>query len=328
MAAALDKNEIYISPNPHFSSAINTTRIMLAVIIALLPLAVYGVILFGIPALITVAVSVVSCVVFEILIQLAFKRPIRIKDGSAIVTGLLFALTLPPEMPVWMVILGAFFAIVVAKEFFGGIGSNVFNPALVGRAFLFTSFPAAMGSNWIDPATDAVSSATILSDMKEGFAYFSAEDYVPYFTGNSAGCIGETSAALILLAAVFLLVTKIIDWRAPLAMIICTAVPSFLAGTDIIASVLTGGLLFGAVFMATDYTTVPVTSYGRFVFGALCGLITFLIRQFGGYPEGVMFSILIMNALTPFLTKLTERKYGHPKLFAAKKNKTGKGEAK
>ncbi|MGP1602174.1 RnfABCDGE type electron transport complex subunit D [Treponema sp.] len=326
--APSDKNEIYISPNPHFSSAINTTRIMLAVVIALLPLAVYGVILFGIPALITVAVSVVSCVVFEILIQLAFKRPIRIKDGSAIVTGLLLALTLPPAVPVWMIILGAFFAIVVAKEFFGGIGSNVFNPALVGRAFLFTSFPAVMGSHWIDPATDAVSSATILSELKEGFVFFEPADYLQYFTGKSAGCIGETSGALILLAAVFLLVTNIIDWRAPLAMIVFTAVPSFLAGNDIIVSVLTGGLLFGAVFMATDYSTVPVTPYGRYIFGAGCGLITFLIRQFGGYPEGVMFSILIMNALTPFLNKLTERKYGHPKLFAGKKNKAAKGGTK
>ncbi|MGI5173904.1 RnfABCDGE type electron transport complex subunit D [Treponema sp. OMZ 840] len=327
MAAALDKNEIYISPNPHLSSARDTTSIMLAVIIALLPLAVYGVILFGLPSLLTIAVSLVSCLVFEVLTQLAFRRPIRIKDGSAAVTGLLLALTLPPAIPVWMTVLGAFFAIVVAKEFFGGIGSNVFNPALVGRAFLFTSFPAAMGSHWIEPATDAVSSATILSQIKEGSASFSAADYVQYFTGNSAGCIGETSAALILLAAVFLLVTKVIDWRAPLAMIVFTAVPSFLAGTDIIASVLTGGLLFGAVFMATDYTTAPVTSYGRLVFGALCGLITFLIRQFGGYPEGVMFSILITNALTPFLNKLTERKYGHPKLFAGKKNKADKGGA-
>jgi len=328
MAAVSDKNEIYISPNPHFSSARDTASIMVSVIIALLPLAVYGVVLFGLPSLLTIAVSTVSCVVFEAGIQFIFKRPVRIKDGSAVVTGLLLALTLPPVLPVWMTVLGAFFAIVVAKEFFGGIGSNVFNPALVGRAFLFTSFPAAMGAHWVDPATDAVSSATILSELKEGFVFFEPADYLQYFMGNSAGCIGETSAALILLAAVFLLVTKVIDWRAPAAMIVCTAVPSFLAGGDIIVSVLTGGLLFGAVFMTTDYTSVPVTGYGRLAFGALCGLITFLIRRFGGYPEGVMFSILIANALAPFLVKLTERKYGYPKLFSGKKGGTANGGTK
>ena len=227
-----------------------------------------------------------------------------------------------------MTVLGALFAIVIAKEFFGGIGSNVFNPALAGRAFLFVSFPAAMGARWIDPATDAVSAATVLSQIKEGSASFSAADYLQYFTGNRAGCIGETSAALILLAAAFLLVIKIIDWRAPLSMIVFAAVPSFIAGGDIVASVLTGGLLFGAVFMATDYSTAPVTPYGRFVFGALCGLITFLIRKFGGYPEGVMFSILITNAITPFLNKIIGRKYGHPALFERKKTEKANGGAK
>lgn len=328
MSAAFDTNNLYMTPSPHCTAERTTQSTMLLVIAALLPITVYGIILFGVPALVTVAVSTVSCVVFELLIQKLFKRPVRINDLSAVVTGLLLALTLPPAIPVWMTVLGALFAIVIAKEFFGGIGSNVFNPALAGRAFLFVSFPAAMGARWIDPATDAVSAATVLSQIKEGSASFSAADYLQYFTGNRAGCIGETSAALILLAAAFLLVIKIIDWRAPLSMIVFAAVPSFIAGGDIVASVLTGGLLFGAVFMATDYSTAPVTPYGRFVFGALCGLITFLIRKFGGYPEGVMFSILIANAITPFLNKIIGRKYGHSAFFERKKNKNANGGAK
>ncbi|MFC2288522.1 MAG: RnfABCDGE type electron transport complex subunit D [Treponema lecithinolyticum] len=328
MSAAFDTNNLYMTPSPHCTAERTTQSTMLLVIAALLPITVYGIVLFGVPALVTVAVSTVSCVVFELLIQKLFKRPVRINDLSAVVTGLLLALALPPAIPVWMTVLGALFAIVIAKEFFGGIGSNVFNPALAGRAFLFVSFPAAMGARWIDPATDAVSAATVLSQIKEGSASFSAADYLQYFTGNRAGCIGETSAALILLAAAFLLVIKIIDWRAPLSMIVFAAVPSFIAGGDIVASVLTGGLLFGAVFMATDYSTAPVTPYGRFVFGALCGLITFLIRKFGGYPEGVMFSILITNAITPFLNKIIGRKYGHPALFERKKTEKANGGAK
>ena len=328
MSALPDKNQLYMSTSPHFKTPRTTQSTMFIVIVSLIPLAVYGGMLFGLPAILNIAVSTLSCVVFEFLIQKLFKRPVRINDLSAVVTGLLLALTLPPALPLWMTGLGAFFAIVIAKEFFGGIGSNVFNPALVGRAFLFTSFPAAMGSHWLEPATDAVSSATVLTQIKEGSASFLPGDYLQFFMGNRAGCIGETSAALILLAAIFLLVTKIIDWRAPLTMIVFAAVPTFLAGGDIVASVLTGGLLFGAVFMVTDYTTVPPTSYGRLIFGAGCGLITFLIRKFGGYPEGVMFSILIMNALTPFLAKLIGRKYGYPKMFAGKKAEKANGGAK
>ena len=271
MSAAFDTNNLYMTPSPHCTAERTTQSTMLLVIVALLPITVYGIILFGVPALVTVAVSTVSCVVFEFLIQKLFKRPVRINDLSAVVTGLLLALTLPPTLPVWMTVLGAFFAIVIAKEFFGGIGSNVFNPALVGRAFLFTSFPAAMGSHWLEPATDAVSSATVLTHIKEGSASFLPGDYLQFFMGNRAGCIGETSAALILLAAVFLLVTKIIDWRAPLTMIVFAAVPTFLAGGDIVASVLTGGLLFGAVFMVNDYTTLTPTSYGPLILGAGCG---------------------------------------------------------
>lgn len=306
-----------ISPAPHFDSGVTTPYIMGMVIISLLPLAGYGIYLFGIPALITIIVSVVSCVVFETLFRVVTKQDIRVKDGSAVVTGLLLALVSPPAIPVWMIILGALFAMIVAKEFFGGLGANVFNPALSGRAFMFVSFARAMGT-W-SPPLDAASSATILDSLTSGSASIGLETYVQYFLGTRAGCIGETSALLILLGFVLLLVTKIIDWRAPVAMLAVTAVLSAFAGVDPVMSLMSGGVLFGAVFMTTDYATAPVTKAGRLIFGAGCGLITFLIRQFGGYPEGVMFSILIMNIVVPFLNNIIPHKYGFvsPKKGAA-----------
>jgi electron transport complex protein RnfD len=300
-----------ISPAPHFDSGITTPYIMLTVIVSTLPLIGYGIYLFGIPALVTVLVSVASCVVFESLFRLVTKQDVRANDCSAIVTGILFALVLPPSIAVWQVILGALFATVVAKEFFGGIGANVFNPALSGRALLFVSFPAAMAS-WVTPF-DAQSGATLLPELVSGSANLSVETYATYFIGNRAGCIGETSVLLILLAFALLLATKIIDWRAPAAMLVVVAVLSAIAGVDPLMALMSGGVLFGAVFMTTDYTTAPVTKGGRLIFGAGCGIITFLIRQFGGYPEGVMFSILIMNIVTPFLNNIIPHKYGFVK---------------
>lgn len=311
MTAPSDMNEIYLSSSPHFSGSLTTRGIMLRVIIALLPLSVCGVVLFGVPALVTILVSVVSCVVFELLFQKLTRQPVRIADLSAVVTGLMLALVLPPSIPVWMTVLGALFSIVVAKGFFGGIGANVFNPALTGRAFLFTSFPTAL-SAWVLPF-DGVSSATVLSELKSGLFFADNNTYLQMFLGNRAGCIGETSILLILAGFVFLLVTKVIDWRAPVAMVAVTALCTVLAGGYPLIAVLSGGLMFGAVFMTTDYATAPVTKAGRLIFGAGCGLITFLIRQFGGYPEGVMFSILIMNVLTPFLNKIIPVKYGYRK---------------
>lgn len=315
-------NGIYLSSSPHFSSRRKTRQIMLLVIISLLPECVMGVVHFGLNALLTILVSTASCVLFEALFNLATKRPLAIGDFSAVITGLLLAMTLSPAVPLWMTVLGSFFAIVVTKGFFGGIGCNVWNPALSGRAFLLASFPLAMGGSWINPCSDAVSSATPLANA-QAIANECMDAKLDYywnlFIGNHAGCIGETCIAAILVSAVFLLITNIIDWRQPLAMIATCALCSFFAGCDVVYSLLSGGLLFGAVFMATDYTTSPVTKPGRLVFGAGCGLITFLIRQFGGYPEGVMFSILIMNSLVPFLNKLRQRKYGYsPKKFLIK----------
>ena len=180
-----DENEIYLSSSPHFSDKSSTSGIMLAVVIALLPLCVYGVILFGIPALVTIIVSTACCVVFEMLFQMATKQTITIKDCSAIVTGILLALVLPPTTPIWMTMLGSAFAIIVAKSFFGGLGANIFNPALAGRAFMFVSFPSEMGATWLQPASaDAISSATVLSTIKAGSFSANTDTYLQYFLGN------------------------------------------------------------------------------------------------------------------------------------------------
>ena len=386
-----NSSEINLSSSPHSFLKLNTSHTMLFVIIALLPLCVKGVFLYGLSALLVILTSVLSCVASEALFQLATKQKIRVKDCSAIVTGILLALVCPPTVPLWQVALGGVFAIIVAKEFFGGIGANVFNPALAGRAFMFVSFPTTMGATWLTPknatvinfveatsaatssatsaatsaatgaaatsaatsaatgaaaatsaatsaatgavatsaatsaatgavataattvteSVDAISSSTILSRLSE--ADLTVQNYWDFFFGNRAGCIGESSILLILIAFVFLSVTKIIDWKTPLAMVGTVAIATLLAGGNVLMSVMAGGLLFGAVFMITDYATTPVTMWGRLIFAVGCGLITFLIRQFGGYPEGVMFSILIMNAVAPFLNRIVPRKYGYGK---------------
>lgn len=309
----MSENKIHLSSSPHFTEGLSTQKVMLMVIISMLPECIAGVIFFGAAALVRILVSVVSCVAFEALFQKITKDKIRVSNLSAVVSGILLALVIPSTTPIWMVVLGALVAMVVAKGLFGGIGSNVFNPALTGRAFMFISFPAAMGACWFNPEIDAVSGATILSQIKNGAVTATPDLYMQYFLGNRAGCIGETSILLILISFLFLFSTHIIDWRAPLAMVATTAFFTLVTGGDVLLALLTGGLLFGATFMVTDYATAPLTGYGRLVFGFGCGLITFLIRKIGGYPEGVMFSILIMNCFTPFLNNLTRRMYGYGK---------------
>ena len=313
----MDK-KIFVSSSPHFNFKCSTQMIMGTVLIALLPEIIMGIVLFGLAALIRILVSVASCVLFEFLFQKVTKQKIVIANLSACVTGVMMALVCPPTAPVWIFVVGAAVAMIVAKGLFGGIGSNVFNPALTGRAFMFLSFPAAMSASWMTPKTlggtlDAVSSATTLSAIKAGT--FAIEDGTlwQYFIGNRAGCIGETSVLLILISFAFLTLAHIIDWRAPVAMVGTVALCSLIAGENVAMSLMTGGLMFGATFMVTDYATAPITKKGRLVFGFGCGLITFLIRRFGGYPEGVMFSILIMNSVAPFLNNLTARKYGYGK---------------
>jgi electron transport complex protein RnfD len=315
------------------------------VLIALAPAAVFGVVLYGPPALAVILVTTAASAAGEALFRLVTRQENRSGDLSAVVTGLLLALTLPPGTPLWMAALGGIFAAVVAKEFFGGIGANVFNPALSGRAFLLMSFPAAI-TTWAVPgrawgtaitaadavsgaSIDAVSGATPLAVVKSGAgvsgaasglfaAGLSSGDSYPdmiktLFIGNHGGTIGESSILLILAGCFYLLVTKVIDWRAPLAMIVSAFVLSFVLGLDPLFGILSGGLCFGAVFMATDYTTAPLTANGKIIFGAGAGIITVLIRKWGGYPEGVTYGILMMNALTPFLNRLIQKKYGFVK---------------
>lgn len=314
-----DKNEIYLSSSPHFRGTISVERLMYSVVIALLPICVEGVILYGLHALAMILISAATCVLSEFVFnKITRKHRNTIFDGSAIITGILLALTLPPTVPFWILILGDVFAIIVVKSIFGGLGQNVWNPALAGRAFLMISFPSVIGSGWIDPKVDVTTSATMLAQSTHPFQFgdfskiFEYKNcYGDYFLGVRAGCIGESSAMLILIAAVFLILFRVIDWRIPVSFVGTVALCTLLSGGDVVISILSGGLLFGAVFMATDYATSPMTRPGRLIFGAGCGLITFLIRQFGGYPEGVMFSILFMNCLYPFLNKIISRKYGY-----------------
>ncbi|HOT62061.1 MAG TPA: RnfABCDGE type electron transport complex subunit D [Treponemataceae bacterium] len=324
----LPKSGVYLSPAPHLSVYPTARHVMAIVVLTLLPIAGYGVYLFGLPALVTILVSVASAVACEALFRLATRQDVRVGDLSAVITGLLLALVLPPATPPAMTALGAAFGIVVAKEFFGGLGANVFNPALSGRAFLLASFATPL-TTWSVPrmlaAPDAVSAATTLSYLKpaEGgvhsafevasLAGYSSrgELYWKMFLGERAGCVGESAIFLIVLAFAFLALARVIDWRAPVAMVLTAVAVCWAAGIDPALTVLSGGLLFGAVFMATDYATSPVTPMGRLLFGAGAGLITALVRVFGGFPEGVMFSILIMNSVVPFLDRAIPRKYGY-----------------
>jgi electron transport complex protein RnfD len=331
------KQKLLLQSSPHIASPINSKMMMAMVLIALAPVAIFAVIVFGLQALLNIIVAVASAVAGEAAFRFAIKQPIRAKDLSAGVTGLILALTIPPTTPIWMTALGGIFAVVVGKEFFGGLGANVFNPALIGRAFLVMSFPAAL-TTWQFPVlpigaaftADAVTGATPLGIIKMGdgitevgrsLAAMGLSDSAEYwptikalFFGFKGGSMGETPIFLILASCFFLLVTKTIDWRAPVFMIGTGFIAALAFWQDAgfaLFSVLTGGLVFGAVFMVTDYVTSPVTSKGKMIFGAGAGIIAILIRRFGIYPEGVCFSILMMNALVPFLNKLLPKKYGY-----------------
>jgi Na+-translocating ferredoxin:NAD+ oxidoreductase subunit D len=338
-----DKRPILLGPGPHLASGLKTPQIMLTVVMALIPATVNGIWLFGLNALVLVAVSIGSAVLWELLFQLATKQKPRIGDLSAVITGLLIALIAPPSLPPWMAAIGTFFAIVVAKEFFGGIGANPFNPALIGRAILLMSFPSFM-TKWHQPGTqltDALASATPLYLMRGGEAVSATASatttaanalsgpmakiaaslgagklddvYRLLFLGNRAGCIGETSILLILIGGLFLIALRVIGPSIPASILASTALFSWALGLDPLFAVLSGGVAFGAFFMATDYSSSPVTPAGKWIYGACIGLIIVLIRRFGSYPEGVTYAILIMNAFSPFLDKLRVRKYGYVK---------------
>ena len=284
---------------------------MLDVLIALLPALVWSVYVFGVRALLVTAVSAASCEIFEFLYCKLMKKKTPNGDLSAAVTGVLLAFTLPSTIPLWMVVVGAFFAIVIVKQLYGGIGKNVVNPALAARVFMFLSFSHEM-SNYTAPhdlAVDAVASATPLTFLQKGTLPSAA--LIDCFTGDIGGCIGEVSALLLLLGGLYLVFRRVITWHIPVCYIATVALLTFLfppagiaGSTFMLYELTTGGLLLGAIFMATDYVTSPTTKPGRVIYGVGCGLITVFIRYFG-YPEGVSFAILVMNLFTLVLDKWT-----------------------
>lgn len=293
-----------LSPAPHVKQSLTVQKIMLYVLLSLLPATIAGVYFFGIHALMVVLVSVASCVLTEFFLQKYSKRKIRVWDLSSAVTGLLLALVIPPGVPLWIPLIGGIFAITIVKEIFGGLGQNIFNPALASRAFLMASWPTLM-TTWL--LVDGTTGATPLGILKlEGInAAKQAVSYSNLFFGNVGGSLGETSVLALLIGAAFLFYKKIISWRIPTAYIGTVLILSLLFRLDMLFHLLSGGLIIGAFFMATDYTSSPVTKNGRLIFGFGCGLLTVLIRLYGGYPEGVCYSILIMNMLVPLIDRHT-----------------------
>ena len=324
--------ELTISSSPHAHSPVTTQTIMRDVLIALVPALLGSIYFFGFRALLVTLVSAAACVFFEWGFCKIRKLHCKTYDLSAVVTGVLLAFVCPVTIPYWTIILGDFFAIVLVKMLFGGLGKNIVNPALAGRAFLF-SWPVLM-SNWVKvgfdnaagllSTADAVTAATPMSAMHQGA--LPEESILDMFLGNIGGCIGETSALLLIIGFVYLLYRKVITARIPLAYIGTVAILAFLfpQGNDRIAwmaaQVFGGGLRLGAIFMATDYVTSPLTKLGQIVYGIGCGVITILIRYFGGYSEGVTYAILCMNACAVLLDKIGRPvKFGAPKKEAAKK---------
>jgi electron transport complex protein RnfD len=316
----ITSGEVLVSHPPHIWGGFSTTKVMYIVIATLLLPTGAGIYFFGLRALWIILVSIATAVLVEFAIKKLRKRTF-IMDGSAAMTGLLLALVLPPRMPLWMVVIGSAFAIAIAKEAFGGLGHNIFNPALAGRAFLAVCFPVDM-TRWYMAGNFAPDATTSASPLSESFIYEGTrlELYRDMFFGNIAGSIGETSAALIILGGIILIALRIIDWRIPLIYIGTVAVGSLIFGEDAIFHMLAGGLMIGAFYMATDYVTSPVTPSGRAVFAFGAGVITLLIRNLSPSPEGVAFSILIMNSFTPLIDR-----YIRPKPFGfVKKNEKKK----
>lgn len=300
-------NKLIVSPSPHDENYTKTTNIMLNVIIALLPAWGAAVYFFGLRVIPLTAVCIGSCIFFEYVCRAMMKRSNTIGDLSAVVTGLILAMNLPSTLPYWMAVIGSFVAIVIVKQLFGGLGQNFANPAITARIVLMISFPAAM-TKWVEPFThtdlDAISSATPLPLAGTD----NAVSYLDLFLGKTGGCLGETCALALLIGGLYLAARKIISLAAPLSFIGSLFILSWISGSDPVYQILAGGVFLGAFFMATDYATTPITTKGKIVFGLGCGIITFIIRRFGSYPEGVSFSILLMNVLTPYIEQLTRTK--------------------
>lgn len=339
MSEELNRPLLNISVSPHIRHSISVPSVMMNVVFALIPAFIASVYFFGTKAITLTAVSIISALLTEwLIVKFIFKRPSTLGDFSALVTGILFAFNLPPDLPLWMAALGAVFSIAVVKWTFGGLGNNFINPALAGRAFLLASYPVEMTRfavtrfGNINGLPDGISSATPLAAIKDAMrtGSFEALDYQDalqdLFFGNVGGCIGETSAIALILGAIFLMYKHIIGFRVPLTFIgtvfilfwIFNGNTSDLLSTEAVTvgtfHILAGGLMLGALFMATDMVTSPITPLGKTIFGVGCGALTFIIRKFGGYPEGVSYSILLMNLVVPLIDRYTRPKiYGKVK---------------
>jgi electron transport complex protein RnfD len=315
-----------VSGSPHIHSDQPVNKIMYGVVIAMVPAILVSVYFFGLEAARTMLLSVLACLFFEWIIQkYMLKGPLTINDGSALITGILLAFNVPSNIPVWMIIIGAFISIAVAKMTFGGLGKNPFNPALVGRVFMLMSFPVAM-TTWPVPkpifggtaVTDAVTGPTTLGILKEGLnagqkvseLLPKIPNYASELLGNQGGSLGEVSAIALLIGAAYMFYKKIITWHIPVSYILSVVMFSGIFWLinperylDPVFHLITGGMMLGIFFMATDMVTSPINAKGMLIFGAGCGMLTMLIRIWGGYPEGVSFAILIMNAFTPLINK-------------------------
>ena len=310
-------NNLIVSYAPHVRSAKSTKQLMADVVIALIPALIAAIYFFGLPALVHTLVCVASCLFFEWIWEKAFKLPNTIGDFSAVITGMLIAFNMPVSAPYWLGIAGSAFAIIVVKMFFGGLGNNFVNPALAGRVFMLICWPVLMTS-WTTPAfnmsltTDAVSCATPLGVLAEGGEV--SFSYLQMFLGNIGGCMGEVSTLAILVGFVYLLVRKVITWRIPVIYVAVVYIMSSLMGGDGVYHILSGGLMLGAVFMATDYVTSPMSWTGHIIYAIGLGILTVVIRLFGSLPEGVSYSILLMNIVTPLIDTYTKNRiYGKVK---------------
>jgi electron transport complex protein RnfD len=308
---------LILSSPPFVREGDSVARVMWRVNLALLPALAWGVWSFGPDALRVTAACAAACVLTEAAIQRLRGKPVTVADGSAVVTGILLALNLPPGIPTWMTVVGSVVAIAVAKQAFGGLGFNIFNPALIGRAFLMASYPAPMTSWRPYGAWDAVTTATPLGIVKEKLSA-ALPSYAEMLFGKTGGCIGETSTLLLLAGALYLLWRGDITWHVPASFLASLALVSRLSGRDPLFSLLAGGAVLGACFMATDMVTVPLSGKGRLIFGAGCGCIAGMIRAWGGYPEGVCYAILLMNAFTPVIDRYTQ-----PRRFGGRRRSAG-----
>ncbi|MBD5311400.1 MAG: RnfABCDGE type electron transport complex subunit D [Muribaculaceae bacterium] len=321
-------NKLIVSLSPHIHTADTTSRTMWHVVIALIPAFIMAVVTFGLPALWVTLISLGTCLLTEWVInRFMLHRPFTLSNGSAFITGLLLAFNLPSILPWWMVIIGGVVAIGIGKMSFGGLGCNIWNPALVGRVFLLLSFPAAM-TTWptdvpsafsaADASADAWSGATMLHQLKwAGHTVDVSEvNFLDMTIGHMNGSLGEVGGIAILIGLAYLLIMRVVTWHIPVSMLASAALFSWIFGGNPLLDIFAGGMLLGAAFMATDYVTSPMTHKGQLIYGAMIGLITMIIRRFGAYPEGVSFAILLMNSFTPLINI-----YCRPSVFGARERK-------